>query len=82
MKGFKQLGEEARSVPMSEITQGKLNLSTIKYEGSNMILARIQRITKLKTVAKRVLLMLTSSAFKFCHATSTLCILTTFYIFQ
>jgi len=78
MKGFKQLDVETRSVPMSEITQGKLKLSTIKYEGSKMILAGIQRMTNPKTVAKRVLPMLTSSAFKFCHETSALCILTSF----
>ena len=54
MKGFKQLEVKTRSAPKSEIIRGKLKLSTIKYEGSNMILAGTHRITKQKTVAKRV----------------------------
>ena len=52
MKGFKQLEVKTRSTPMSEIIRGKLKPSTVKCEGSNMILAATQRITKQKTKVK------------------------------
>lgn len=46
-----------------------------------MILDGTQRLTKRITVVKRVLLMLTSTTFEFCHETFALCIFDNFVNF-